>query len=316
MTNKDIMVIEVIASPRFCCKGEVGLWKIHFSKPRRKAILLIVTIASRRRIYWGLFLAACACLVTAIALAIPVFAARGVPKLLKAAGAYQGLSLFGIKLDSCRAAASGVLLAALFSTLCLGYILTSFRKTVSSEIFFFAFWVLSLSIEVGRLFIYRFAVSISPLFWTIVASKVVLGGRIVGLLSFFAAGLYAAGFRNEKLGSAVALFTAAGWAIAYSMPIDSGVYEPILLMKLGYAGLSTVLAVIAGIAIVANFVYASFSTGEASYRAAAIGAALALLGQRLLVSQWHPIALALGAALLVLGSWLFVSRLHAYYLWQ
>jgi hypothetical protein len=100
------------------------------------------------------------------------------------------------------------------------------------------------------------------------------------------------------------------------MPIDTGVYLPILMLKPGYMALTKIVAGIAALVIVANLVYASHSSGERSYRIAALGAAAALAGQFLLVSQWQPLSLALGAALLALGSWLFISRLHAYYLWQ
>lgn len=278
----------------------------------------LVTIASRRRIYWGLFVAAALCLAVALFLSVPVFArAEGVASFKAlGGGAYRELSLGRLKLDSVSTSSAGILLASLYSLLCLGFILATFRKTVSSEIFFFSFWVLSFGMESLRFLIVHFAAIGAPVGWSIAATRVILGSRIVGLLSFFAAGLHAAGFRNDKLGSAIGVIVVAGWALAYVMPIDTGSYLPVLMLRPGYAMLSMIVAAIAGLVIVANLIYASFSSGERSYRIAALGAAAALAGQRLLVAEWQPLAIASGAALLVFGSWLFISRLHAYYLWQ
>jgi hypothetical protein len=261
-------------------------------------------------------LASCLCLAAAIALVLPLFAKGLGIRTLKALGAYHEVTVGRIKLDSVNIVSAGILLSALYSTFCLGGILASFKKTVSFEIFFFSFWVLSLGLESLRFLIVQFAALGEPSAWSILVTRIVIGGRIMGLLSFFVAGLYAAGFRNDKLGSAIGLLAVAAWALAYVMPIDTGVYETVMLMRPGYAGLAMALSAAVGLVTVANFFYAAVATGEASYRTVAFGAAAALIGQQLVVSQWNPIMMAVGAALLVFGSWLFVSRLHAYYLWQ
>lgn len=275
-----------------------------------------VTIASRRRIYWLLFVLAAALFAGAVFLSLPILASRGGPGFLKAAGAFREASILGLQVSSPASSAVAVLVLSLFSALCLGYILLSFRKTVSPEIFFFSFWVLSLACEAGRLLVFRFASGAYPQPWIILAARVVYGARILGLLCFFAAGLHAAGFRNEKLGSALGVILVAGWSLAQALPFDTGSYEPSLMLHSGYSALSLGLAGLAGLGVVANLFYASFSSGEKSYRIVALGAGAALIGQLLLLLAWYPPTLALGTLLLFLGSWLFVSRLHAYYLWQ
>lgn len=279
-------------------------------------MLEAVTIAARRRIYWILFALACLGFAAAVFLALPLFLGRVDASFLQASGGLRELRFLGATLSSPRLAAAGVLLATLYSALCLGYVLYSFRKTVSSEVFFFAFWVLSLAFEAGRLAVFSLAAGGAPTSLVLAASRLVLAGRFSGLLSIFAAGLYAAGFRNEKLGSVLLLVVVVGGTLAWAIPLNSGVYEATLLVRPGYLKLLDLLALLAGLATAANFVYASGSTGERSYKVVALGAAAFLLGQRILVSQLSPPALALGFALLLCGSWLFVSRLHAYYLWQ
>ncbi len=275
-----------------------------------------MTIASRRRIYWLLFVLAVALFAGAVLLSLPILAAKGGPGFLKAAGAFKVASILGLRVSSPASSAAAVLVLCLFSALCLGYILLSFRKTVSPEIFFFSFWVLSLACESGRLLVFRFASGAYPEPWIILAARVVYGARILGLLCFFAAGLHAASFRNEKLGSALGVIFVAGFSLAQAIPFDTGSYEASLMLRSGYASLSLGLAVLAGLGVVANLFYASFSSGEKSYRIVSLGACSALVGQLLLLASWYPPTLALGTLLLVLGSWLFISRLHAYYLWQ
>ena len=277
---------------------------------------LAVTIVSRRRIYWILFILSLALFAGAFVLSIPLFTAKAAPAFLKAAGAFKEAKVFGLTVNSASSSAAAVLATCLFSAVSLGYILFSFRKTVSPEIFFFSFWVLSLGCEAGRLLVFRFASEAVPVGWILLASRAVFGARILGLLCFFAAGLHAAGFRNEKLGSALGVILVAGWALAEALPFDTGVYETTLALRSGFSTLSLGLACLTGLGVVANLAYASFSSGEKSYKVVAMGASSALLGQLLLLTRWYPLVLVLGVFLLFFGSWLFISRLHAYYLWQ
>lgn len=275
-----------------------------------------MTIVSRRRIYWALFVIACLVFLAGLFLSLPIFQGRVDTELLKASGSFFREKIFALSVDSARTTAAAALFSGLYSVLCLGYILRSFRKTVSSEIFFFAFWALSIGLEALRPLAFRLASQGAPASLILVSTRLVLAGRAMGLLAFFCASLYAVGFHNEKLGSAAFVVVLLGCALAVIIPLNTGVYQTNLIVRPGYRGYTSLLAGIAGLAILADFIYASFSSGEAPYRIVALGSASALLGQALLITQWQPFALFLGFGLLALGSWLVVSRLHAYYLWQ
>jgi len=259
---------------------------------------------------------ACLVFVAGFFLSLPILGGNVDPALLKASGSYYYLRLFKVGVDSPRATTVAALLSGLFSVLCLGYILRSFRKTVSSEIFFFAFGALSIGLEALRPFVFCLAAQGAPASLILIATRLVLAGRATGLLALFCASLYAVGFHNEKLGSAAAAILMLGCAVAVVIPLNTGVYETSLMVRPGFRGYLSLLAVIAGLAILADFIYASFSSGEAPYRIVALGSGAALLGQALIVTQWQPFTLLLGLGLLGIGSWLIISRLHAYYLWQ
>jgi hypothetical protein len=275
-----------------------------------------VTIAARRRIYWSLFLSACACFIAFFPLFLQVSHGDKSPISLSKAGALVSFHLGSVVLSSHYLAAAGIGLCGLFAALCLGFILYSFRKTVSAEIYFYSFWVLSVGFEVLRLVVFDFASGGGSVYWQIIATKVLLFARYEGYLSLFVSGLYAAGFRNEKLGTVAAVILAVSLGLAMAMPVNTGSFAPTLELKAGYADLNTGLVLVVALVTVANYLYAAYTSGEASYRLVAVGAAVFLVGHRLLTTQWNPFAMIVGFAFLVVGSWLFVSRLHSYYLWQ
>jgi hypothetical protein len=275
-----------------------------------------MTIAARRRVYWALFLLACLCLAAFVPLYLSLV--RQPPDLafLAQNGSVEQFRLFRLRIPSQRLAGAGAGLCALYAFLTLGLILSSFRKTVSAEIYFYAFWVLSLGFETLRLVTFGLAAENGSTYWQIIATKALLFARYSGYLSLFASGLYAAGFRNEKLGVAAVLILAVSLALASAMPVNTGSFASTLELRAGYAALHFGFYAVTSIVTVANFLYAVRATGEGSYRLVALGCAAFLVGRQLLVSQINPFAIVAGFALLVTGSWLFISRLHAYYLWQ
>jgi len=275
-----------------------------------------VTILARRRIYWSLFLCACACFISFFPLFVRLSGGAKIPSFLERAGAIGTFKLGTLSVSSHALASAGIGLCSLFAALCLGYILYSFRKTVSTEIFFYSFWALSVGLEVSRLLVFDIAASGGSVYWQIMVTKLLLFSRYAGYLSLLASGLYAAGFRSEKLGSMAIGIVAISLGLAIAMPINTGAYAATLELRSGYRELSWVLAGLVGLVTLANFLYAAQSTGEASYRLVALGEAIFFAGHCLLISQWNPFMVILGFAGLVAGSWLFVSRLHTYYLWQ
>ena len=275
-----------------------------------------MTIAARRRIYWGLFLSACACFIAFVPLFLQLLRLDASPAFLVKADALGTFRLGAVRLSSHYLAATGIGLCSLFAALCLGFILYSFRKTVSAEIYFYSFWVLSVGLEALRLVVFDLAAGGGSVYWQIAATKVLLFARYAGYLSLFASGLYAAGFRNEKLGTVAAVILAISLGLATAMPVNTGSFAPTLELRAGYVEINAGLVLVVAVVTVANYLYAARASGEASYRLVALGAAIFLAGHRLLTTQWNPFALLAGFVFLVAGSWLFVSRLHSYYLWQ
>ncbi|MEI6873725.1 MAG: hypothetical protein WCL50_01195 [Spirochaetota bacterium] len=274
-----------------------------------------MTLDSRRRTYWILFFMALTALSAAVFLSLPLFSNRVDASILNPSHAVRQWSFLGFRSGSVPAAAGGGILAALFATLALAYVLISFRKTASPEIFFFAFWILSLALESGRILAFRLAVEGAGT-WSSFANRAVLAARFSGYGSLFLAGLHASGFRSERLGRSVASVVGIALAFASTLPLDTGTYEPTLLMRMGYARVDRLSLTLLAIVSLVNFSLGASLTGERRFRVIAIGAVLMLAGQYLLLHEWRPEYLLLAIVLLGAGSRLFISRLHSYYLWQ
>lgn len=279
-------------------------------------MLEFVTIAARRRAYWSLFLAACLCLALFIPLFSRVASTEEAPAFLQKAGVVFTYKLGALPLPSYRLAAVGIGLCTLYAALTLGLIVFNFRKTASSEIFFYSFWVLSVGLEILRLLLYSLAADGASLSIQILGARALVFTRYVGYFSLFLSGLYAAGFRNEKIGMVVVMILAVALGLAASIPVDTGAFTATLELRPGYAEVNSILAFVTGAVTVANFLYAAHNSAEPAYRAAAFGSGLFFIGQRLLISVWNPYLLVFGFLLLALGSAIFVYRLHNYYLWQ
>lgn len=275
-----------------------------------------MTIASRRRVYWALFLLAVVALATGIFLAIPIFSGRVDSTFLGPSRSSEAYAPFGLRIRSIGGAAVGGLLSPLFSAIVLGAVLASFRKTSSTEIFWFAVWCLSLGFEVGRILVFRLAAAGLSENWISLADRFVLATRFTGYAAMFLSGLHAAGFHTEKAGTALAVILGLGTALAASLPLDTGIYGSTLLVRPGYSVIAQLFALLLALVTMVNFLHAARVTGERTYRMIALASAALLAGQFILLLEWRLEWLLTASILLGLGSRLFISRLHAYYLWQ
>ncbi len=279
-------------------------------------MLASVTLATRRRSYWLLFIASLLILLAAVALSLPLYG-KGFN-----ADAFRDMTTAkpwkgpGFTLEAWQLAPVGALLLSLFSAAVLFSILVSFRKTASEEIYFFAFWAMSCSFETGRILAARFLEAGSPPSTILIVTRLVLAARFSGYGAFFIAGLRSAGFRNERAGRALLGAIGIGIAAAWTIPLDSGLFESGFLARPSYFVERQLIVVALSLVSAANFLVAVENSGEKVFRVVAVGAILLLVGQAILISAWRPEALAAALILMALGARLVVTRLHSLYLWQ
>ncbi|HUX20823.1 MAG TPA: hypothetical protein VMW69_06260 [Spirochaetia bacterium] len=191
-----------------------------------------------------------------------------------------------------------------------------FRKTVSSEMFFFVFFVLSLSIEAARGAQLVIIAQNAPSYYEIVVTRAVYFGRFFGVFCLFTAGLFATGINYQRFEIVLGITLLLAFTLSFSIPVSSESPLDTLVNRLGSR--SQLLAVFFALEAfsVLNFALAAFLKRNVDYIWMALGLLLVMAGKDLLFFLVSPAPDAVGALLLVGGTVLFGHRTHIVYLWS
>jgi hypothetical protein len=190
-----------------------------------------------------------------------------------------------------------------------------FEKTQSPEILFIGLFVISLTFEFARIIIPLKNVLSLPVYFSIAAPRVLFFGRIFGLFSLFASGVYAAGMDVQKQRSFLLMLILAALVIAINVPMDISVWDSTFLVYAGYRFMfSVVEAGILAITI-ASFFISAFTRSSRSYVFIGIGVLLAFAGRNILINSDTWLTVPPGIVILSAGTWCICSRLHLVYLW-
>jgi hypothetical protein len=194
-------------------------------------------------------------------------------------------------------------------------IYVSFEKTHAPEILFFGLFAFSFIFEAFRLALPLNAAYNFPALFLVMSARLLLFGRFFGVLSFFAAGVYAAGYELQKQGNLVFAMLVATLVLALGIPVNVFSWDTSMVMISGYAGVFSLAETgILFLSVVSFFVAASIR-GSREYFFAGLGALLAVLGRDLLLSADTWITPVPGFIMLCTGSWFLLSQLHHVYLW-
>lgn len=275
-----------------------------------------MTFKARRRSYWALFvlslLSSAACLAAGIALALR----RDAAIFLIEHGIFKLHPFLGFRLPSQILSAAGCFLGSVTAALVLGAILRSFKKTVSAEVFFFAFWLASRAFEPLRVLHLLLALGGAADQGMGFVDKLYLGIGIFGYGSLFVSGLYASGMRTERQVSILAACLAAGGFLAAALPVNSGLWDRNLMFKLGYGRLvNGFTAAIIGMTIL-NYLIGMRVKGDKAFLYAAGGLAAAAAGAFMLGRDISPAVSLAAVSAFLAGSGAFVYTMHSFYLWQ
>jgi len=208
-----------------------------------------------------------------------------------------------------------MLAAAVYSLISIILINYFFEKTQSPEILFIGAFVVSLAFELARLAIPLQTAYPFSAMYLIAAFRFLLFGRYFGLLSLFAASIYAAGLDAQKQQNIFLLLVMTALVIALNVPVDSQTWDSTFLLLSGYGLMFTVLETGILAMTVLTFVVSAYTRGSRSYVYIGIGALLLFTGRNILLHSDTWITPVPGLALLVTGTWLVCSRLHQEYLW-
>jgi hypothetical protein len=190
-----------------------------------------------------------------------------------------------------------------------------FEKTHSPEILFLGLFAFSFVFETLRFLIpLKEIYGFSTLF-LVIGARLIFFGRFFGVLSFFAASVYAAGFELQKQGTIVIAIAIATLLVCLGIPVDGLSWDANLLMISGYSAVFRLAE--AGILLlaVASFFVAAWSRGSRDYIIVGIASVLISLGRDFLISGDTWLTPVPGFVMLCAGTWLTAARLHQVYLW-
>ena len=192
-----------------------------------------------------------------------------------------------------------------------------FENTQSSEILFFAFFIISLSFEFLRVLLPLRGVFDFSATYLIAASRVLFFGRHFGQFSLFVAGAYAAGLdtQRQRHRGVFLMLTVASLYIAANVPVDGLVWDSTFVLQSGYSAMFRMTG--AGILIITviTFFISAYTRGSKNYIFIGIGILFAYIGRNILFSSDSWITPLPGLFFLGLGTWFTCTRLHRQYLW-
>jgi hypothetical protein len=211
-------------------------------------------------------------------------------------------------------ALAGVASMVIFSVLANLGVRTLYRRTDSAELLFLMLFCLSLCIEAWRLANLVFpALGMSP-YLNVVTTRLVLFSRFFGLLCLLLASLYAVGMQYVQYPVLIGGMAVLAFSLAGVLPLDTSLYEPTFLFKLGdrqgYLFVRLVLALL----MVINFFVAARIRRSHRFAVAAAAMVLLLAGRELLLHGIAPVPAVVGTAALIVGFVVYVRQIVVFYL--
>ena len=248
------------------------------------------------------------------------FAFPAYPEALSSAATRSGGIIEGLIKDISGPSAQvpfwSIFCAVVYSLISVILIYYYFEKTQSPEIFFFALFAVSLSLEFTRIAIPLIIIYPYPTMYLLASSRVLLFGRYFGLFALFSSGIHAAGFDGQKQQTVFLLSILASMVISFNVPLDSLVWDSTFALLSGYGAMFAFIeAAIISVTIISFFI-SSYTRGSKNYLFSGLGILLAFLGRYILLGSDTWITPLPGLIILSVGTWLVCSSLHREYLWQ
>ena len=212
----------------------------------------------------------------------------------------------------CSLSSIFVLLAYSFITLIV--INIEFEKTQSSEIIFLAIFFIGCFLESARLAFPIFNLWESKETASILASRLVLAGRVICTASILFSAAYSGTEYRQYVEQNIAIIFVLGLVIANFYPLNTNYVLPEGHFAWGFSNLLVTSQRF--IMFLTFFLQLRLKKGDKKNRNLAAGILLLALGYSFLVSASNIFFLAGGALLIISGTHLYIKTLHSIYLWN
>lgn len=190
-----------------------------------------------------------------------------------------------------------------------------FRRVSSAEIYFMTLFLMTLSVELVRIGQPVVEVAGLPVFMSVLITRIVLFGRLVGALSLFAAGIYSAGADYPRIGTVTALLALLAFLIVYFVPVDSERMNATFVhVTGGREGIDLMLGFLS-VGTIVNYAIAWWRGHRERGGSIALAITAVVAGKLLVLHVTTLVPLGIGLALLTAGAASFILVNRSYFLW-
>jgi hypothetical protein len=280
-------------------------------------MLLTMTLAQRNRYFKGGILLSSFCLVLLVVLAgkiLPLYPELGEKALHRSQGFFQNIAARFF--DSAPLAPFFSMAAAVIYALGASILIfVFFEKTQSPEILFVGLFALSFVFEILRIIVPLQVLRDFPSVVLILSTRILVFGRLFGVLSLFASSVYSAGLELQKQGQVIITIIIATLVVSIRLPVNGLAWDSSLTMIFAYASMFRFAEGAFMVITIVSFLVAAYTRGTGEYLFIALGALLIFLGRTLLLGADTWITPLPGLVMLIAGTCFIIARLHQVYLW-
>ncbi|MDR3116177.1 MAG: hypothetical protein LBU25_11745 [Treponema sp.] len=245
---------------------------------------------------------------------MPVYPAVLAAIARRSSGMFQSLGAYFLEPNPYVPFVS-MLCAMLYGCITMVIIYRYFEKTYSPEILYIALFVLSFALEGSRIMVPLKLKYELPGVYLIMASRVLLFGRYLGILSLFVASVCAAGLEVQKQHIMIGIIIFSTLMITRGVPIDGLSWDSSFCMISGYPAMFRILEGGMALITVVSFFISAYSRGAKEYIFIGIGSLLVMAGRNMLLGADTWISPFPGLGILCIGTWVICTYLHRVYLW-
>lgn len=274
-----------------------------------------MTLKTRNRLFVVLLGISLLCIVAAAVALLTAFTHHAIvpPTAYRVPSFTARLPLAGYHFSATMLA---IAVLVLYVPVVLALLLLAFENTQTSELLFFATFLLGCLCEGSRLLIPLFALGESFSQLQLFMGRALFVGRMLAPLSFVGAAILSDSDQRQDLERNVLIIIAAAILTALAVPLNTAQVTTACTITWGFPRLFTAMRALFVVTAVVSFWLNGWRHDTAELRHIALASLLVLCGYQLLACADNFVFLIIGLALLSMGTYLLLTKLHKLYMWK
>ena len=195
----------------------------------------------------------------------------------------------------------GALTSLAVVTASIHFLRRLYARTASPEIFFFLFFLLSISFEALRGVNAILILNEAPDMIVRILTRCVNFGRFFGLLSLLFSSLYAVGVSFQRFGIIILASVSLALTLAYTLPLHRTLLQANFLFRLGDESGAWFSVLAIKIFILLDYLIAALKRKKAVYVLIMAAVMLLLVGREILLVFSSPVRIAVAVCISILG---------------